>query len=102
MPHSPLQVGIVYLAVPVVLIAALAVVFWHFYRTLDAKIAALLARPVEEYRYAQPADTLDTYPAIVSTSEDVVGAWALEQERLGFHVSDEEMATQRRMWAAEV
>lgn len=93
---------IAYLAVPVVLFAALAAVFYHFYRTLDAKIAAILARPIEEYRYAQPADTLDTYPAVVSTAEDVVGAWALEQERLGMRVSDEEMAIQRRMWAAEV
>jgi len=95
-------VEIVYLAVPVALIAALAAVFYHFYKTLDAKIAAILARPVEEYRYAQPSETLDTYPAFFSTPTDVVGAWAKEQERMGIQISDEQIEIQRRMWAAEV
>jgi len=95
-------VGIVYLAVPVVLVAALAVVFWHFYRTLDRRIAAILGLSTQQpTRYLQPEDTLDVYPASLP-SEDVTGAWAAEQERLGHQVSDEEMAVQRRMWAAEV
>ena len=96
--------GIVYLAVPVVLIAALAGIAWHFYRTLDARIARILAAGTgapEPSRYLQPAETFDLYP-VVLPSEDITGAWAAERERMGIPVSDEEMAVQRRMWAAEV
>jgi len=93
-------VNVVYLAVPVGLFAALAVVFIYFYRSLDRRIAALLSPPITPYRYAQPADTIDTYPAF-TPAEDVVGAWAAEQERMGIAVSDEQIETQRRMWAEE-
>ena len=93
--------GIVYLAVPVVLIAALAAVGYHFYRTLESRIIALASGfPVPESRYVQPADTLDLFPATLP-SEDIVGAWAQEQQARGIVVSDEEIEIQRQMWAAE-
>lgn len=91
------------LAVLFVLIAAIAVVFWFFYRSLDRRIAKILSQSVSlESRYALPEDLKDTYPAVLPAGEmDITGAWAAEQARRGIQVSDEEIDEQRRMWAAE-
>jgi hypothetical protein len=96
-------VALIALAVSVLLTAALAVVFWHFYHTLDRRISAILADSVSSSsRYVMPEDIKTVYTMVVPPAEmDVTGAWAAEQERRGIEVTDEEMAEQRRMWSAE-
>lgn len=81
---------------PVVLIAALAVVGYIFYQRLCLRISAISS-------YAG-MDSITRYtPPVVDSIEkdipevDVVGAWAMEMAASGIRVTDEEMASQRRM-----
>jgi hypothetical protein len=56
------------------------------------------------YRFQTPADEIASVPVRDFegvASLDIAGAWAAEQEQRGVSVTDEEISTQRRMWAEE-
>jgi predicted cobalt transporter CbtA len=76
--------------------AALAVFAIYFLKKLILRVENL--EVARENRFALPVEHATPTPALeVPTAMDVVGAWALEEEKAGRSVSDEIMTLQRRM-----
>ncbi len=83
--------------------AALAAMHYYFQRRLNGLESALF-KAIDSGRrvYSVPAESVDiSTPVEVPIEHDIVGAWAAECEARGVHVTEEEIAMQRRMWAAE-
>ena len=73
---------------------------WKSIQKLDGRLRVLEEpKHVYDVRYVSPevSHTIQDVPS----EYDIVGAWALEQERAGQRPTDDEISVQRRMWAEE-
>ena len=84
-------------------VLVLSVFTYLVIQRLALRITALEAQPkVDGFRFALPPEQVSPISfEDVPEGLDVTGAWALEQQRAGIHVSDKDIEMFRQMRMAE-